>query len=89
MRWIWHTVDPNGAALKHSKSAFATFHECVDDAYAQGYPHVEVPVLNWGSAAVTGAAEGSAAPDGSAALEAAVVPGGMEDVEAAALYTAP
>ena len=46
VRWSWHTRDPKGRSGKCSEHLFATFQECVDDARAHGYNHVEVPRLD-------------------------------------------
>ena len=44
-RWAWHTTDAGGISRTFSAGLFASFAECVDDARAHGYNHVEVPVL--------------------------------------------
>jgi hypothetical protein len=46
-RWAWHTSDEKGIATKSSGTLFANFNDCVDDARAHGFHHVEVPVLDW------------------------------------------
>jgi methyl coenzyme M reductase subunit C-like uncharacterized protein (methanogenesis marker protein 7) len=34
-------------STKSSDGLFANFNDCVDDARAHGFHHVEVPVLDW------------------------------------------
>lgn len=43
--WAWHTADDKGISRSYSQRLFPSFNECVDDAYAHGHRHVEVPVL--------------------------------------------
>ena len=50
-RWAWHTADDRGISTKSSESLFTNFNDCVDDARAHGFHHVEVPVLDWSVAA--------------------------------------
>jgi len=47
-RWAWHAADDKGISTKSSEHLFNTFSDCVDDARAHGFHHVEVPVLDWG-----------------------------------------
>lgn len=61
-RWTWHTMDEMGVSRRHSAGVFDTFQACVDDALANGYAHVEVPVLHWSAAAVADAASEGPAP---------------------------
>lgn len=76
-RWAWHTADAGGISRTFSTSLFASFAECVDDARAHGYNHVEVPALGESRPAqspvtaseAAGAARGMAGPEDDAARD--------------------
>ena len=76
-RWTWHIADAAGVSKKFSEHRFASFNDCVDDARAHGYFHVEVPVLD-------GIAR--AAPEGVAPAFAGE---GARTVDAPALHCSP
>ena len=44
-RWRWQTETTSGSALRMSGCDFGSFDECAKHAFAHGYSHVEVPVL--------------------------------------------
>jgi hypothetical protein len=74
-RWAWHAADERGIATRSSESLFANFNECVDDARAHGFHHVEVPVLDWSATAQDSR---PASADGSSDVDAAEGEAGSE-----------
>ena len=46
-RWTWHAETADGITLHCCGVQFGNFDECVRHAVAQGYAHIEVPVLTF------------------------------------------
>jgi hypothetical protein len=45
-KWFWHTELQPGEVISQCEAGFASFSDCVSDAHAHGYNHVEVPYLD-------------------------------------------
>jgi hypothetical protein len=45
IRWMWHAQTAQGDVSGCSERESKTFEECIQDAFAHGYKHVEVPVI--------------------------------------------
>ena len=47
IRWMWHAQTAQGDVSGCSKRESTSFDECIQDAFAHGYKHVEVLVLGY------------------------------------------